>query len=156
MTAKRRACLCLRVCRRWFPVITRLICRRWKRLRQWVTRWFGIWSCIGPSANQQFLTHLSRGLAKKTSRRQGRQRFGQYQRSTSYVFRRRVLVGTMTVSVAARNEQHRHRSDARHEKRIVIGAADHRKKAKTVLAARFGKGFDDFGSAPGGSVGVQQ
>src|SRR5580700_1328395 len=53
------------------------------------------------------------------------QSFREHQYSAFDVSRRCIFVGTVAVSMAARNEQHCDRSDTRHEQRIMIRAADH-------------------------------
>src|SRR5580693_1061047 len=53
------------------------------------------------------------------------QSFREHQDSACDVSRRCIFVGTVAVSLAARNEQHCDGGDKRHEKRIMICAADH-------------------------------
>ena len=57
----------------------------------------------------------------------------------------------MAVSVAAGDKQHGDRSDARHEKRIVIGAADHGDEIQPVVAAGLGKRIEIAGAQSAGA-----
>ena len=52
------------------------------------------------------------------------------------VLRRCVLIRPVAVSISAGNKKHRYRSNARYEKRIMIGAADHVLEAEPVFLAR--------------------
>src|SRR5260370_21104053 len=67
-----------------------------------------------------------------------------------------ILVGTVAVSVAAGDEQHRNRGDAGDEKRVMISATDHRNRLQFVLTAGLRKCFDYRGSTVRRRVGVQQ
>ena len=59
------------------------------------------------------------------SRRQQRKRFGQRESAPADRFGRSVFVRPVADSVAAGDENHRHRADSGHEKRIVVGAGYH-------------------------------
>ena len=109
------------------------------------------------SANRESTsTHAVVKRVLKASLREGCQCFREYQSSSNDAFRRRVLVRPVAVSVAAGDEQHRDRSDACDEKRVMISTTDHRKKVQLVLTARVRKRFDYCGSTVCGRVGVQQ
>src|ERR1700732_1688823 len=84
------------------------------------------------------------------------QRLGEYKRSSSNIFGRRVFVRTVAVSVAAGDEQHCDRSDARHEKRVMISATDQQNRVQFVLTAGLRKRFDYCWSTVRWRVGVQQ
>jgi len=90
------------------------------------------------------------------SSRQGSQSLGEYERSSHDIVRGCVLVGTVAVSVAAGDEQHRNRGDVRDEKRVMISAANHGKKVQLMLAACLRESFDYRGITLGRRVGVQQ
>src|ERR1700730_17875634 len=153
---KRRASPQLKVSKRWFPAITRLICRLWRRPRSSETRWYETSWRTGRHASPPFLTYDSKGESLRGPPRQGSQTLGEYERSSHDIFRGCVLVGTVAVSVAAGDEQHRNRGDARDEKRVMISATDHRDGVQSVLTAGLRKCFDYGGSAVRGRVGVQQ
>ena len=59
------------------------------------------------------------------SARKPRQRARQHMHAARYPLRRCILIRPMAHPAAARNKQHRHRRNARHEKGIVISAAHH-------------------------------
>src|SRR5258706_10874600 len=61
----------------------------------------------------------------------------------------------MTISVAAGDKQHPGGSDARHEKRVMVGTTHYGNKLKTVFFAGFREGFNYRGRAIGRSIGVQ-
>jgi len=92
----------------------------------------------------------------RVSPRKGGQSLGEYKSSSNDVIWGGVFIRTVAVSVAAGDEQHRNRSDARDEKRVVIRATDHGKNVYRVLAARLRKGFDNRGCAVRRRVGIQQ
>jgi AGZA family xanthine/uracil permease-like MFS transporter len=73
--------------------------------------------------------------------RQGGHGFGEDQRAAGNVFRGGVFVGAVAVAVAAWDEEHHRGRDARHEKRVVIGAADHFEERKAMRRAGFGERF---------------
>ena len=68
--------------------------------------------------------------------------------------RRGVFVGPVTHAAAAGNEEHGDRSDARHEERVVIGAADHALAAFTGGLRGLFHGLEDCGIASGRGIGV--
>src|ERR1700756_2617297 len=75
------------------------------------------------------LTPRKRGAQsfKLSSRRKRCERFGEYKRSIRNVFRRRIFVRSMAITVATRDKQHGYRSNARHKKRIMVRPANHGK-----------------------------
>src|ERR1700730_6647977 len=139
---KRRASPQLKVSKRWFPAITRLICRLWRRPRSSETRWYETSWSTGRNESPPFLTYHSQSQFLRVSPRQGSQTLGEYERSSYDIFRGCVLVGTVPVSVAAGDEQHRSWGDARDEKRVMISATDHRNRIQFVLTAGLRKCFD--------------
>src|SRR5207253_8134472 len=62
----------------------------------------------------------------------------------------------MAVTMAAGNEEHAGRGDARNEKGIVVGTADHFEKREPMLATRIGEDHAHFGSAIRWRIGVEQ
>lgn len=70
------------------------------------------------------------------------------------IFRRRVFIRTMTVSIAAGDEQHGGRGDLRHEQGVVVSAADHASIDKIIFFASARQGGDHFGGADGWVVRV--
>ncbi len=84
-----------------------------------------------------------------------RQSFREDKDSTPDVFRRRVFIRTVAVSIAARNKQHRDRSNARHKQRVMIRAADHWNEIQSVLFTRLRKRFHNRWSTLRRRVRVQ-
>src|SRR5258708_11198639 len=62
----------------------------------------------------------------------------------------------MAVSIAAGNKEHSGRCDARNEKGIVVGAADHFEKSEPVLAAGIGQGCPHFRGAICRRISIEQ
>src|SRR5207245_8286672 len=62
-----------------------------------------------------------------SSRRKRCKRFGEYKRSIRNVFRRRIFVRSMAITVATRDEQHGYMCNARHKKRIMVRPTNHGK-----------------------------
>jgi hypothetical protein len=60
----------------------------------------------------------------------------------------------MAVPVAAWDEEHRNRTDARNEKGIMVSTADHSPEPEPMFFARSGKRLDDFDGAIGRRIGV--
>src|ERR1700736_4542356 len=79
--------------------------------------------------------------------RQSSQRFRKNQRPACYIVDRCILVRPVAVAVAARDEQHCDARDARHEKRIVVRAADHSKISQLMFCAGLREHFDYRGRA---------
>src|SRR6266851_8608199 len=69
------------------------------------------------------------------------QRLGQDQRAPCNIFWRSVFIGPMAVTIAAGNEEHRRRGDPRNEKGVVVGAANHFEKLKSMFSAGIGERF---------------
>src|SRR5579864_4535183 len=90
-----------------------------------------------------------------SSRRKRCKRFGEYKRSIHNVFRRRIFVRSMAITVATRDEQHAYRCNARHKKRIMVRPTNHGKGGQSKLSACLQKRLNDGWSALGGGVGVQ-
>ena len=84
---------------------------------------------------------------RMVSTRESRQRLGKHKRSARNVLRRSVLIRPVAVAIAARNKKHRHRSDTRHKKRIMISATNHLHRSEIMLRASLRKRVDNRRSA---------
>src|SRR5271170_6711728 len=83
------------------------------------------------------------------------ERFREDERSGRNLLWRGVFVRPVAVPVAARNEDHRRRRDARDEERVVIGAADHRTMRDAASLADFAHSLNDLWAAMCGGIGVE-
>src|ERR1700685_3578177 len=153
MTASRREWRLSTAGRKWSREITRLICRRWRRRKSSGIKLFGILWSIGASAKGMFRmlpSHTWKGLLRQSCKS-----FRQHQSAADNIVGRCIFVGTMTVTIAAGNEQHGNRSDAAHEKRIVMSAADHGQKFESQLVARLRNCIDQERRTISRRVGIQ-
>ena len=67
------------------------------------------------------------------SARERRKSFRKHKHPARNVLRRRIFIRPMAVPIAARNKQHRDRSDARHKKRIMISPANHLHRSESMF-----------------------